>query len=281
MVMHRKIKLIGKISLVIFLLLAIAIFLNFQKTPPLNDDWPLTYSVMPTIQINENLVSIKDIRNFRYDDKERVISQEYYDRIYDLSKLKKVWFLFEPFGSAAHTFLSFEFEDNNFVSISIEAKTNISQKYSAYVGLFRSYPLIYVIADERDSIILRTNVRKNKVNMYPLKITQEQGRLLFLNMVNEANILSLNPKWYNTLTDNCTSLVAKHINSVVSGAISPYSWRLVLTGFSDQLFYDAGLLDIDMPPGEIKKEYDITDISRLVGGVDNYSVLIREKIINN
>ena len=42
---------------------------------------------------------------------------------------------------------------------SIETRKTIGETYSAVRGLYRQYTLIYVVADERDSIRVRTNYR--------------------------------------------------------------------------------------------------------------------------
>ncbi|MDD2909421.1 MAG: DUF4105 domain-containing protein [Candidatus Pacebacteria bacterium] len=257
----------------IFTIVLILIFWQITKKPLPNNDWPETYATLAETEINENIAHIKNVRNFRYNSDETVDLVDYYDKSYDLNKLKKVWFIFEPFSIAAHTFLSFEFENDVFLTVSIEARTNKKQKYNAYVGLFRSYHLIYVISDERDSFFVRTNIRNNQVNLYPMNLSQEQGKKLLLNLLEEANELRNNPKWYNTLTANCTNLLFSHLNCVLEEPIH-YSWKMLFTGFSDELIFDKNLISLKKE----KNKYDITKKSREIGNVESYSLLIREGI---
>ncbi|HNP79692.1 MAG TPA: DUF4105 domain-containing protein [Candidatus Pacearchaeota archaeon] len=266
-----------KIIISIFLILIISLIWHFNKKPLLNDDWPIGYSKTASSELNENLLSIKNIRNFTYDEGEKVISADYYDRTYNLNELKRVWYVYEPFGYAAHSLLSFEFENNVFLTISIEAKTNIHQSYNAFAGVFRTYPLMYVVADERDSLLVRANIRKNNVVLYPTTTNKEDARKLLLEMLREVNELNTRPKWYNTLNANCTSLIAYHVNQVWPNTI-PYSWKLVFSGFSDELVYDHGFIDTSLSLKEAKIYYDITERSRVTGNNPNYSIIIREGI---
>jgi len=258
------------------LLFLILLICHFNKKPPLNDNWPDSYSITSSSQLNENLLTIKNVRNFRYGEKENVLNVNYYDKTYNLDDLIRVWYIYEPFGYAAHSFLSFEFKNDIFLTISIEAKTNNHQTYNASAGIFRSYPLIYVVADENDSILMRTNVRRNRVILYPMTMSSEDGKNLLLEMMREVNDLNVNPKWYNTINANCTNLIAYHINKINPGKI-PSSWKLILAGFADEVFYDKNLLDTNLPFKEAKSYYDITEKSREIGDVYNYSKLIREK----
>ena len=55
-----------------------------------------------------------------------------------------MYYIVEPFGDwegAAHTFFSFEFEDNQFVSISVEIRKEQGEDFSALKGLFKQYEL--------------------------------------------------------------------------------------------------------------------------------------------
>ena len=56
----------------------------------------------------------------------------------------------------AHPILSFQFNDD-YVAASIETRKEIGEGYSEVTGFFRQYELIYLLADERDVIRLRTN----------------------------------------------------------------------------------------------------------------------------
>src|SRR4029453_14879563 len=83
----------------------------------------------------------------------------------------------------AHVFLSFGFTGDDYLAISIEVRKPNGSEYSPLGGLFRKYELIYVAADERDVIRLRTNYRRNppeEVYVYRTRASNGIGRSLFV-----------------------------------------------------------------------------------------------------
>lgn len=262
----------------LFVVIAFGIY-YLQMKPKVEAQWQPTLAVPSTAEFNGDLVTIHNVRNFRYTESEEPIPA-YYDKTYDLREIKKVWFVTEPFNEmkyAAHTFLSFEFNNGDFLSITIEARKTVDQKYSAFKGMLKTYPLIYIAADERDVILMRANIRKDKVYIYPVKLSKpENARLILVDMLNEMNTLVTKPKWYNSFFANCTSSIAKHVNKIDQGRISLLSWQLLLTASADKLAYHAGLIDTNLSIEQAREKYLITDKSLKIGDVENYSKLIRE-----
>ncbi len=251
-----------------------------QMKPPVTGNWQDILAVSSTAEFNGDLVTVHNVRNFRYGPTERDTHPAYYDKIYDLRQIKKVWFVTEPFNEmkyAAHTFLTFEFNNGDFLAITIEARKEKGTRYNAFKGLFKTYPLIYIAADERDILMLRANLRGDNVYAYPVKLTKpENARLILVDMLEKMNDLQVHPEWYNSLFANCTSSIAKHVDKIDPGRISPLSWQLWLTASADKLAYKAGLLDTDLSLEEARKKHLVSDKSKVVGDVENYSKLIRE-----
>ena len=75
--------------------------------------------------------------------------------------------------------------------------------------------MIVIAADERDIVRLRTNIRRERTYLYRLRITPSAMRSLFLAYVGEANDLVGRPRFYHTLTGNCTILVYKLLRRIV------------------------------------------------------------------
>jgi hypothetical protein len=136
---------------------------------------------------------------------------------------------------------------------------------------------MYVAADERDVILLRANLRKDKVYVYPVKLEKsENARLLLESMLNRMNeLVTTKPAWYNTLFSNCTSSIAWHVNKLSPNRIGVFSWELWLTASADELALEAGLIDTDLSIEEARKKYSINENSIKAGDVPNYSKLIR------
>ena len=276
MIFSVRTKIIG----LVFLLLSILLVWQGSKKVPLQDDWQMQVAVPSTAEINGDQVTVRNVRNFRYNPTENDMQPGYYDKSYDLSQIKRVWYVTEPFNEnkvAAHTFVSFEFNSGDFLAISIEARKNKTQSYSIWKALLRTYPLIYIAADERDVVLLRANVRKDKVYMYPVKLEKpENAGLLLASMLNKMNALvSTHPVWYNTLFANCTSSIAKHVNEITPDRIWNFAWQLWLTASADELALEHGLLDTKLNIQQARIKYSINEISEKIGDTPNYSKEIR------
>lgn len=261
----------------------LVIFLGwyFLDKPSLKGDWQEQLAVISTAEFKGNQVIVRNVRNFRYYPTEADMHPNYYDKTYDLNQIKKVWYVTEPFNEnkvAAHTFVSFEFNNGDFLAISVEARKTKGQKYSTLKGMLHSYPLVYVAADERDVVLLRANLRKDKVYVYPAKLEKpENAKLLLTDMLKEMNRLTTtDPVWYNTLFANCTSRIASHVNRLTPGRISAFSWQLWLTSSADELALKRGLLDTSLPIEKAREKYNINATSERIGDVPNYSTEIRK-----
>ena len=113
----------------------------------------------------------------------------------------------------AHTIMSWQFENAPPLAISIETRKRKGQEYSALKGFFKQYEIIYVVADERDVVGLRTNHRGEQVYLYRLKSTPALARALLLDYVDSINGLVEHPQFYNALADNCTTSIRRHRNT--------------------------------------------------------------------
>lgn len=274
-------KIVKKILFVLGCLLIIFVVWQGLKKVPIQGDWQEQLAVIPTAEFNGDLVTVKNVRNFRYYPTEKDMHPGYYDKTYDLTQIKKVWYVTEPFNenqSAAHTLISFEFNNGDFLAITIEARKTKEQTYSIWKGMLRTYPLVYIAADERDVVLLRANVRKDKVYVYPVKLEKpENSRLILTDMLVRMNeLVSTKPAWYNTLFANCTSSIAKHVNKITPGRISKFSWQLWLTASADELALKHGLLDTELSIEQAREKYSINETSERVGDALNYSTEIRK-----
>lgn len=273
----KYVKLLGKtlLALVVFFAFAYTV-LVFIVRPSNNRDWALDQAILPYAEIKGNDVSVYNIRNFSYTDTQKYIP-DYYDATFNLDKIKNVYFVVEPFSGyvgAAHTFLSFEFEDNRFVSISVEIRKEKGESFSAIKGVLRQYELMYVIADERDVIKLRSNYRKDNVFVYPVKTTPEKMRAVFISMIDRTNKLKTEPEFYNTLTGNCTTNIAKHVNQISPKRV-PWNITFLLPENADRYVYDIGLIDNTIPFDEARAEHLINKLAAQYADSPDFSLKIR------
>ena len=142
----------------------------------------------------------------------------------------------------AHMLISFGFEGGGRVAFSVEIRREKQQSFSEVGGFFKEFELSVIAADERDVVRVRTNVRGEDAFLYRLVMPVGAMRSLFLAYVEEANRLVRTPRFYNTITVNCTTLVY-HMMKRIAGGL-PWSYRVLLSGYMPEYVYSIGRLDL-------------------------------------
>jgi hypothetical protein len=140
----------------------------------------------------------------------------------------------------AHPIVSFQFADAPPLCFSIETRKTSGQSYSAIGGLYRQFELIYIVADERDVIRVRTNFRKGEeIYLYRLTASPEKARDRFMEYIAALNDLHAHPRWYNALTTNCTTSIRAQHDAM---ELPPWDWRVLANGKGDELLFERGSL---------------------------------------
>jgi hypothetical protein len=270
--------LLKSVFILVTLCVLIYIVLVISLRPSNDRDWSPDQELLAQAEIVGNTVSIKNIRNINY----RSTSDydvRYYDKIFDLNNIESVWYMVEPFSGygagAAHTLISFGFGGGDYVAISVEIRKEKGESFSPIGGLLRQYELMYVIADEQDVIKLRSNYRNDDVFLYPIEISREHMQQLFVSMLNRANKLAVDPEFYNTLTNTCTTNIVTHVDEIVPGKV-PFSYKILMPAYSDELAYDAGLLGTSFPMDKLREKYHINERARKFADDPLFSQRIRE-----
>ena len=267
-------------GLIGFMAALLPVLVLWLGAKPRNDrDWQPELAVLPYASFDGDRVTIHNIRNFDYRS-ENDFTPVYHDKTFDLNRLDRVDLLASYWmGPAiAHLFLSFGFGDDH-LAISIEARKDKSQPYSTLAGFFRQYELIYVVADERDLIRLRTDFRADppeEVYLYRLQATAANIRRVFLDYLRAINELREHPRFYNSLTTNCTTTILTH--ATVNPGHVPYSWKVLLSGYVPEYLYDLGRLDRSVPFDALQERAHINAAARAAGGSPEFSRLIRGEI---
>jgi len=230
-------------SLLLFVVIVFIIVRRFRK-PELTANWTAIHKKNPTVSFDNNVINIKNIKDFSYFDSGKINETHYFDNSFDVTEVKAVWYgvaHFSKFG-IAHAFLSFEFNNGQFLVTSIEARRKSKEKFSPLKGFFNQYNKIIVFGTERDIIGLRSHTLKHQVYLYPLQIDALEAQNLFNGVARDAYKLQTQPEFYNTLLDNCFTGIAKfsHHWNVFR---SIFDYRVLLPGFSDDLVQKMGLLD--------------------------------------
>lgn len=238
--------------------------------------WRSDVAVIPHVVIDGDVVTLRNVRDFSY----RSVSEfdmRYQDRTVNLSKIAGVDFFVSKWSEApiAHTFVSFLFEDAEPICISIEARLEQGETYSALASCFKQAELIYIIGEERDIVGVRTHHRNERVWRYRTNATASGARAMFLSYLHKVNELADTPEFYHLLSNNCTVNIDRHASG--DGRVSGFDVRLLVNGWVDAYAYAMGALDTSVPLQELRKQGEVTEMARSGGLDSSFSVRIRQR----
>jgi hypothetical protein len=261
-------------ALAIFVVLVIL----FLRVPASNNrDWQPEVSVTPHATVNGELVTIRGVRNFEYRS-ESDYTPRWEDRTYDLRKLDSVDIIavYWTGKAVAHIMVSFGFQDQDYLAISIETRKGKGESYSTLAGFFRRYELYYVVADERDVIRARTTYRQPQedVYIYRTRTLQRNIRRSFLDYIQAMNDLCERPRFYNTLTTNCTTSILMHAR--INPDSPPMSWKVLLSGYVPDYLYELGRIDTAKPFAELEKLSRVNERAHAADKASSFSQYLRQ-----
>jgi uncharacterized protein DUF4105 len=243
---------------------------------PSNDRaWQPDVAQTAWVEVNGDEVTIHNVRNCDYRT-ETDFTPHWEMRTVRLSQITGMDVAINYWGSPwiAHPIVSFQFSDGLPLCFSIETRKTIGQSYSALRGLYRQYTLIYVVADERDCIRLRTNYRREDVYLYHTLASQAQARQRFRDYIKTVNALHENPRWYNAVTSNCTTSIRAQ-RAVKLRA--PWDWRILFNGKADEMLYqDHAVATGGLSFTELKQRSLINERARAADQDPDFSKIIRE-----
>ena len=251
-------------------------FLTKRLYPSNDRNWRPEQSRLAWAEVNGDQYTIRNIRNNQYVTEDDFVPS-YYDRQIRLSQIQSVDYIVVPFPqhpSIAHTMVSFGVDDGSYVTVSAEVRKELGEDYSVIKGLGREYELMYVVGDERDLIRLRAAHRQDDVFVYPTVANPVQSQRLFASMMAKTNSLAANPEFYNTVTNNCTTTIRRHINELQPNRVAR-NWKILLPGHSDRYAYDLGLLDQRIPFEDLKNVSHVSELANEFYSSPNFSTRIR------
>ena len=245
-------------------------------------DWIPELARLPEIAREGDKLTVSNFRNFRWRT-EADYDQRWETRSYDLSKVEGIdLFLSYWSGEAiAHLLVSFNFSGSLPLTFSIEVRREKGEEWSSLAGFFRVYEMAYVTADERDVVGLRTHARGEDVRMFRLRASPEQAREVLLAYAADVNRLAAQPRWYNTIATNCTTVVYRLVASVSPGwsFTLPLDPRVLLSGYLPGYLKDIGAVRQDLPLAELVRLGRISERAKTISLDDpDFSRLIREGV---
>jgi len=205
---------------------------SLTDAPRQDRDWMPYLARTPDVTITGDHFSVTPVSDWSYDASGDT-DERFTDASYDISSVRNIWFMLEPQpGSqlAAHTLLIFEFPGDRLLGVTIEARLEANEGYDALKGLFNAYELAYHWATARDLLVRRSVMLGHEVFVYPVEIDEHEKRLLLRNLLERTQSLETQPRFYNTVTSNCTNELAK---------AAGMSWTpsYVFTGRSDDYLF--------------------------------------------
>jgi hypothetical protein len=104
----------------------------------------------------------------------------------------------------------------------------------------------------------------------------DEVRSLFLAYVSQANDVARKPRFYNTITANCTTIIY-HMAKRIVGHL-PLDYRVLLSGYLPGYVYKVGGLDTRYPLEELRTLGRITERAKESDRRPSFSADIRAGI---
>jgi hypothetical protein len=266
------------LAVAIYATVFVLILVWWSTVLPSNDrDWQPDVARNVTATIDGDHLVVDNVRNFAWRS-DTDFDQRWEQRTYILSQVHDVDLVLSYWAgeAIAHLIISFGFEDGQRLDFSIETRKERGEDYSTIAGFFKQYELVIIAADERDIVRLRSNVRGEDVRIYRLRMPPAYAQRLLRAYVEDANDLAREPRWYNTATGNCTTLVFGMFATIHPGL--PLDYRILLSGYLPNYAYDIGATDTSTAFETLRALSRIHDKALLANTDPNFSTKIREGI---
>jgi hypothetical protein len=219
------------------------------RRPSLSREWDEDVRVLAGVEdLPDGSVRLTQVRDWRYA-RDAVLSKDYHDVRFDPADVTGLWVYEQELGLGgriAHTFLVFEFPESygsdRWLGLSVETRREVGETYSLVGGVLQKFEVTHIWAKEEDLVRRRVEFLDYPLTRYRVTVSNENVARLFRQFVRETADLARTPRWYNTLTTNCTSSLIQYVNTVEPGSI-PWHYSFVLTGRTDDYLARLGYLD--------------------------------------
>ena len=275
-IFFRKKKKYVFLSVLAVCLLLSAVYYTMEETN--NKNWITSHAVLPSISFSGDKITIKNVRNFDYKT-ENDFTVMYYDKTFDLNTIDSLDYILSYWDgnkNIAHSLLSFGFGKDSYLCVSVETRLEKGQTQTGLKGLYNQYGLIYILGDESDILMLRTNFRKEDVYLYRLKVKKEEIRKLFLAIMHRVDSLKNHPQFYNSVKHNCLTSLLADIETAINQKLK-FDYRYIFNGRSDEMIYERGKFQTNgLSFIEFKKMHYVNQYMTKNNAPTDYSKKIRK-----
>jgi hypothetical protein len=252
----------------------------FTIKPGNDGNWQPDVAQLAWAEVNSDEVTLHNVRNCDYRT-ETDYTPRWEMRTVRISQVTGIDIAINYWGSPwiAHPIVSFQFAAAPPLCFSIETRKKVGQSYSAIRGLYRQFELIYIVADERDVIRVRTNYRRGEdIYLYRASVTPAQARERFHEYLRSLNEIRDHPRWYNAITTNCTTSIR---DQHPAAERIPWDWRILLNGKGDELMFERHtIVTAGLPFPELKARSLVNARAKAADASADFSQLIRVGLPN-
>ena len=211
------------------------------KQPHHTRKWQTHLSRLPIVQLDEGVFSITQYRDWTYASDAPKEQRWRESASFELANVRQAWFVVEPHPGLpvmAHTLVLFEFRDGDMIGLTVEARKERHESYSAVRGVLNAFELIYQWATPKDLLTRRAVMMEKELYLYRLDLTQAETEAYLRAVLEKTQAIEAKPRFYNTAVSNCTNELAKSAG---------LDWHpaFVLTGTADEALFDMGRIKGD------------------------------------
>ena len=267
----------------VFSLAGLVFLMWWARVLPKTDrEWAADVSRVFHVEHAGSRVTIHNVRDFEWRTRED-FTESWVTRDYDIDTACSVDLVLSYWAGPhiTHALVSFGFTDGRHLCFSVEVRRVVGGQFSALGGLFRQCELVVIAAEERDIVRTRANVRGERVYLYRVAMPTDDIRALLRSYLATGQALAEQPRFYNTLTANCTTLIYDMVAPIVPGV--PWNWRLLVPGHLPAYLYRLNALASDLHLAQITQRGQINAAARAWDQTEpamrsSFSIAIREDI---
>lgn len=256
---QRILRRAGIVSVLLFLIVVLGVWIWQASLTPRHDrTWEFGQEHTPRMHIDGDTLTVEHFRDFVWTDATAARAQ-WRTATFDLAAITGVDVVISHFADhegVAHAFLAFRFDGGEDLIVSVEARRETHETYNLWKGLWRQFEMLYVVASERDLVDVRVAERDERVYVYPTVATPAQARQMLALIADDVNAIADAPQFYHTLWHNCVTVLTARAEEVADIDF-PFSYKMLLPGYLDEVLYDMRVIPHNAPFDDIKRHYRV------------------------